>query len=472
MKWALIHQGSDIMYGLMFFAGELLDKGHSIHWFDGDNEFKEALKEYDPHYVCFGPLSSEFEQALSIATWVKGNLKAYTVFGGHHVKALPLPSPVQNEFIDYVVWGPCYGVIDQIIDFDPNVLIPGEPIEPGDMVLNQVEYFDQIPRIGNSKRKFMMSHFGCVYNCSFCCTGITREAYGTATYKKYWLNRRPVDDLIKEALVMKKYGTTFIAFNDDDVLYDTKPKGNGTKWLTEFAAKWKKVNLPLYVNVTPITVLRATDEAIDAIVSIADTVQMGLETSDKGSKKLFNRVFQSEEQIIKACKRLVSRGLKVKFEIIVGLPNINGLVPDPVEDAIHSVEACQRIADKFPKGSIKAACNNLVLFPGTALYEKCKEHKIPLREGWKYSLYEGIGSVIFTKDQERQLKNIVKMTVMFVKFGLTYPWIKALIDMEMTDESRRLLSQAQWVDSIMFRTGEKLIGDNYKELIKGMTFKY
>jgi len=471
MKWALIHQGSDLMYGMMFFAGELKDKDYSIHWFDGDNDFKADLMKFDPEYVCFGPLSSEFEQAIDIAEWVKTNLpKAYTVFGGHHVKALP--ESIQHPSMDYLVFGPCYEVINNIIDSKPNTVITGVPIAPKNMILNQVEYFNQVPRIGNSDRKFMMSHFGCVYNCSFCCTNLTRKMFGSATYKKYWLDRRPVDDLINEALIMKKYGTKLISFNDDDVLYDTKPGGKGTEWLTEFADKWKKVNVPLYVNVAPITVLKATDEAIDAIASISDTVQMGLETSDKGSKRLFNRVFQNEKQIVQACVRLISRGLKVKFEIIVGLPNIDGLVPDPVEDAIHTVEACQRIASIFPDGSIKAACNNLVLFPGTSLYDKCKEHEVPFRDGWKYSLYEGLGSIIFSEEQERQLKNIVKMTVMFVKFGLSYPWIKALIDMEMTDKSRYSLSAAQWADSITFRMGKKLTEHNYKELTKGMTFKY
>jgi len=199
---------------------------------------------------------------------------------------------------------------------------------------------------------------------------------------------------------------------------------------------------------------------------------MGVETCDEGSKKLFNRAFQNEEEITKACSRLINTGVKVKFEIIVGLPNIDGLVPDPVEDAIHSVKLCQRIASKFPKGSIKAACNALVLYPGTKLWDLAKDRGISIREdGWKHALYEGVGSVIFPKDVERRISNIVKMTVMFVKYGINEKWMRALIDMDMTDEARRKLSEAQYIDSLTFRLGSKL-NERAGEIISNMSFKY
>ena len=69
LKWCLIHIGNDITYGLAFVAGELLRMKHKIMWLDGDDkieELKKRIKEYNPDYVCFGPLSTEFSRSLQL----------------------------------------------------------------------------------------------------------------------------------------------------------------------------------------------------------------------------------------------------------------------------------------------------------------------------------------------------------------------------------------------------------------------
>lgn len=470
MKWALIHLGSDIAYGMTFFAGELIKNGHEIHWFDGDRDILDDLTKYDPKYICFGPLSSEFETAINVASKIKKELPwVLTVFGGHHVKAVP-EELVNRKVIDYLVIGPCYNIIDKILSSTPRILIKGSPVNPELMIPALEDYYQQIPRIGARPRTYIMSHFGCVYNCSFCCTDILRNMFGNECYKNFWLRRRPVKNLIQEAEISKRYGMKEIGLNDDDFLYDTRPGGKGTSWIREFVQEWKKIELPIYANVTPITVIRAENEAISLLSSIAKTVQMGVETFYDGSKKLFNRSFQNEEQIIQACERLVAFNLKIKLEVIVGLPNIDNLVPDPVEDAIHTLQACQRISKRFP-GKIKAQCNNLVLFPGTKLWKRCIECNIPRREAWKNALYESKGSIIFEKKVEKQIRNIVKMTTMFVKFNTDEEWIRALIDMDLTDSASKKLSECNYLDSLTFRLGNELVPD-FQNIIKEMSFKY
>ena len=85
-----------------------------------------------------------------------------------------------------------------------------------------------------------MSHFVCVYNCSFCCTSVTRKSYGAKAYKEYWLARRPVENMIEEAKLFLKHPTKEVSFEDDDVLYGTHEGGDGTQWLSEFKKAWKK----------------------------------------------------------------------------------------------------------------------------------------------------------------------------------------------------------------------------------------
>ena len=111
-------------------------------------------------------------------------------------------------------------------------------------------YFEQVPRMGNRERKYIMSHFGCVYNCSFCCTSVTRKSYGAKAYKEYWLSRRPVENMIEEAKLFLKYPTKEVSFEDDDVLYGTHEGAEGTDWLIEFTKAWKKeINIPIQLLV-------------------------------------------------------------------------------------------------------------------------------------------------------------------------------------------------------------------------------
>ena len=67
MKWCLVHIGNDITYGLAFVAGELLRMKHKIIWIDGDEKIEslnKKVKDFNPDYICFGPLSTEFSRSI------------------------------------------------------------------------------------------------------------------------------------------------------------------------------------------------------------------------------------------------------------------------------------------------------------------------------------------------------------------------------------------------------------------------
>ena len=90
-----------------------------------------------------------------------------------------------------------------------------------------------------------------------------------------------------------------------------------------------EINIPMYANATPQTVVKASDAALATLAELVDTVQMGVQTTQGDSSRLFNRHFQDEAQVIEACKILTGYGIKVKLEVIIGLPNIDGLVTFP-----------------------------------------------------------------------------------------------------------------------------------------------
>ena len=474
MKWCLVHIGNDITYGLAFVAGELLRMKHKIMWLDGDENIEELnkkIKDFSPDFVCFGPLSTEFSRSLELVKSFKKILPSTkSVFGGKHVLAIP-DEINKNKDIDYLVWGPVYNTIDKIIESPIKTYIKGAPTYPCNMQPALKEYFEQVPRMGNRERKYIMSHFGCVYNCSFCCTSVTRKSYGAKAYKEYWLARRPVENMIEEAKLYLKYPTKEVSFEDDDVLYGTHEGADGTEWLSQFTQAWKKeINLPMYANATPQTVVNATDEALATLADLVDTVQMGVQTTQGDSSRLFNRHFQDEAQVIEAVKILTAFGIKVKLEVIIGLPNIDGLVPDTITDAIKTIQMCQRISREAPDMTW-TACFPLMLYPGTSLWEKSMKAGVPLSEACEFEWHSGEGSIKFDPLTMKRIRNMTKMATMFIKYDMSERWMRALIDMDLTEMSSKQLSECQYLESLKFRLGDK-IEEEFDDILKGINFKY
>ena len=474
-KWCLVHIGNDITYGLAFVAGELKRLNHQIFWIDGDDEIdtlNKSIIKNKPDYVCFGPLSTEFSRSVELVKEFKKVLPSLrSVFGGKHVLAIP-DEIKKNDDIDYLIWGPVYETIDKIINSPPKTSIKGAPTMPCNMQPALEEYFQQVPRMGSRERKYIMSHFGCVYNCSFCCTSVTRKSYGAKAYKEYWLSRRPVENMIEEAKLFLKFPTKEVSFEDDDVLYGTHEGAEGTDWLIEFTKAWKKeINIPMYANVTPNTVVKATDAALATLAELAGTLTMGVQTTGGDSSRLFNRHFQDEKQVIEAVKIMAKFGVKVKLEVIIGLPNIDGLCPDPVTDAIKTIQMCQRIAREVPPEMTWTSCFPLMLYPGTELHKKAMRAKIPLSEACEFEWHSGEGSVKFDPLTMKRIRNMTKMATMFIKYDMNERWMRALMDMDLNESSSKQLSECQYLESLTFRLGDG-IESEFDSILKGMNFKY
>ncbi len=213
-KFALIHLGNDEAYSLIFVAGELIKKGHKVNWFDGDSgDFIEKVIKWEPDFICFSPLTTFFTQAVELSKKIKKLLpKVRSVFGGHHVFAC-LES-IKLAGIDIVVAGSVYGTIEKIIESKDKEIIQGilTPVEK--MVPSRKEYYEAIPRIAQRHRKYIMSHFGCVFNCSYCSTSKVRRFYGDSAYQRYSLTRRPIADLIKEARIFLEYPTKEVSLEN------------------------------------------------------------------------------------------------------------------------------------------------------------------------------------------------------------------------------------------------------------------
>ena len=72
LKFALIHIGTDEVYGLEFVAAELKRHGHRIRWFDGELDAAvEEIIDWQAEFMCFSPLTTYFPFALAFSRNVK-----------------------------------------------------------------------------------------------------------------------------------------------------------------------------------------------------------------------------------------------------------------------------------------------------------------------------------------------------------------------------------------------------------------
>jgi radical SAM superfamily enzyme YgiQ (UPF0313 family) len=218
-------------------------------------------------------------------------------------------------------------------------------------------------------------------------------------------------------------------------------------------------------------VVKATKEALSTLAQLAKHVQLGVQTTGGDSARLFNRHFQSEAQVIEACKILTDYGIKIKLEVIIGLPNIDGLVPDPVTDAIKTIQMCQRICREVPPGSTWTTCFPLMLYPGTALWKKAMKAKVPLSEACEFEWHKGEGSIKFDPLTMKRIKNMSKMATMFIKYDMSERWMRALIDVNLDDSSSKQLSECQYLEGVMHRFGDKM-EQKFDKILEGMNLKY
>jgi hypothetical protein len=458
-RFALVHIGNDEVYGLEFVAEEIVASGHQFYWFDGEeaNVIDEIIA-YGPTSACFSPLTTFFPATVKLARRLKARAPHIRmVFGGAHVTASE--DHIHTEGIDIAVIGPVYGTIGKILNSPDKSVIRGKAVMPDKMTPRRREYFETIARIGRRHRKTIMSHFGCVYACSYCATHHQRKIIGAKNYQQFYLTRRPIDHVIEEARILLEFDTKEVCLEDDDALEGFEAEA----WMHEFAPRWKnEIGIPVYGNVTPKTVTHVSDAHLKDFSELVHFVTMGVQASRASSLRLFNRQFQKEEQIKEAYDRLKAFGVGVKMELIIGLP-----VEDPVGDALETIKCAQRIG----AGGFGAAFP-LMLYPGTALHKWCKDNNIPMNEECQFEWYSGVGSVKFEDaNVQKQIHNLSKLAPFFIKYNIEERWMRALMDLDMSSEASKLISQNNYLEALVARQGETA-KESFGEVLTYMNFRF
>lgn len=456
-KFALIHYGTHEIYGLCFVASEILKSGHQFRWFDGESEnVIDEIVNWAPDFLCLSPLSAFFNSIVTLTGKIKERLPGVrSVFGGLHVFAVP--EIIQLDEVDIVIRGPVYGTIDAIINSKVSRVIKGNPIPPEDIQPAKREYYKEIPRIGKQHVKMIMSHFGCIYNCAYCSASSVRNEVGLKNYKKHWLTRRSIENVINEAKIFLEYPTTEVELSDDDMLYGS----NIDAWLFEFADAWEsEIKLPIFGNVTPFSILRVSDKTLDRLAGLVTNVCMGLQAVHKETITLFNRQSQTKEIFKKAIDRLNAFGIKIKLDIIVGNP-----VRDPVGDAIETITFAQSISNN----RIIVTMYPLMLYPGTSLTKWCIENNIPLNDECRFNWYSGIGSIKFDVDISKKIKNLTKLGHFFITHKIPERWIRSLIEIDINEDAACSIARCNYNDALLYRGKTE---KDIEKIMKGIKLYY
>lgn len=449
-KFALIHYGTHEIYGLCFVASAICRCGHEFRWFDGESEgVVDEIALWEPDFVCLSPLSVFFDSIIKLTAKIKHRLPGIrSVFGGLHV--LAVPEIIKLDEVDIAVAGPVYGTIDNIINCKTSRIIKGNPISPENIMPAKREYYQQIPRIGKMHAKMIMSKFGCVYNCSYCSTSNIKDEFGSKDYKKHWLTRRTLENVIDEAKLFLEYPTAVVELSDDDMLHGS----DIDTWLPEFASAWKsEIKLALFGNVTPFSVLKVSDKTLNELAGLVSNICIGMQAVEKATLKLFNRQMQTKEIFEKAIDRLNKFGISAKVDAIIGNP-----VEDPIRDAIETI----KFAQSFHSNSIIATVYPLMLYPGTRLTKWCTENDIPLNDECQFNWYSGVGSIKFDPETSKKIRCLVKLGHFFITHKIPERWIRALIETDISEVAAQAIANCNYHDSLAYH------GKNKEEIEKIM----
>jgi hypothetical protein len=113
-----------------------------------------------------------------------------------------------------------------------------------------------------------------------------------------------------------------------------------------------------------------------------------------------------------------------------------------------------------------------MLYPGTSLWNKAMKAGVPLNEACKFEWHTGEGSVKFDPSTMKRIKNITKMTTMFVNYQMDERWMRALINMDLNEAASRQLSECVYYENLMFRMGKKFDEKEFDNIMKSINFKY
>jgi radical SAM superfamily enzyme YgiQ (UPF0313 family) len=185
---------------------------------------------------------------------------------------------------------------------------------------------------------------GCVYNCAYCC-----NVDGAP------VRRSSVDRVMAELKNVRATAPWISGINIQDDSFYT----GSDEWVAQFCARMKTdVDLPFIVRMIPRYV------SAERLATLSDAgleyVTMGLETSSRLNKQLFNRP-ETVQTFLKAARAVLDAGLLLSIDV---------LVDNPYETEADLREVAETL-NALPRGNWGIVALSLTPFPNTPFYRRC-----------------------------------------------------------------------------------------------------
>lgn len=364
-----------------------LTKGHySIHEI---GKLAKFIRDEDIEVIAFSVMTSHFKKSVVISRELKKLIRGLkVVWGGIH----PTLAPEECiPHVDYVCIGegeiPMLELLDRLetgakTDDLENFWINNN----GKILKNSIRFFRETINLpfpkyewenfyifnGRNLQQFSKRFYkrladwhgsvysviatrGCPFSCAYCCNSMLKDRmYGRQ------VRRRRIENIIKELEFAKKDlpFTKMINFQDDCFL------AVGMDQLREFCKIYKqRIRLPFFMRSIPNFI---SDEKIILLKDAGLVgVSLGLQTADDDiNRNIYNRQIDSKD-----------------FERAAGILNKNEIwgVYDVILQGPYDTEESNYKTAKLLSELPKPFSINLfymTLFPGTPLYERCKEDKL------------------------------------------------------------------------------------------------
>ncbi|MBS3076217.1 B12-binding domain-containing radical SAM protein [Candidatus Pacearchaeota archaeon] len=333
--------------------------------------------------IGINAFASTSERAKKIIKFLKSKIPIPIIYGGVHPTLFPEKC---IEFADMV----CVGEGEEAIIELVNALEKGKSISEikniwskekrGKIITNTVRnLLDEIDKLplpdydledhyilkNQSIRKFKESDLvgqvlfltgrGCPYGCDYCSNSCFNELYKGK--RKKILRLHSPKYIIEGILYFKKKFKTLGYFDIRDDTFSMRPLEN----IKEFCKLYKeRVNMRFKCLGDPHTI---DDEKIKLLVDTGCTdIIIGIQGSEKTNKEIYHRN-QTDSDVLRSAKILhkYKDKLAVMYDIIACNPYDK---PEYILDLIDLVR-------KIPKPYFLSV-NNLVFFPGSALYNRAK----------------------------------------------------------------------------------------------------
>ncbi len=352
---------------------------------------KKLIDRHNPDIIGISSTTPMWQFARQYAEWIKEYSQIPVMIGGIHPTSAP-EEVISHKAVDIICIGEGeyatlellnkleagenYRNIENLWFKDSDGSIIKNPLRPLISNLDELPFpdrdiFDMDFLIEKNiwLATLVTSGRGCPYNCTFCCHSLLKKKYNDLEQK--YVRQRSVEDVIRELTYLKtNYAPSYFLIYDDTFTWNRE-------WVMKFCESYaeNELNIPFAVNVRVETVdsdLLTTmkDAGLDMIIA-------GIETgNERLREKVLNKRIDNE-RIKKVFRIADEMNIKTYTTNMVGIPG---------ETAQTIVEGIKLNWELEPD---KIQISIFTPFPGTELYQLCKEKGYlgNLEKKWFYGYF-------------------------------------------------------------------------------------